>query len=130
MLMNFAEKANKAKKEIVIFVGGDLDEDIPVDNAFIFHTSLYQSHRKERTFAMPALIDDLVEKYLCSQLPLRQKSPRPIVGFCGYAPPMGMSFGTHKLKEQVRLFLYYMPTKKFLPLKLGQSTRFVCLNNI
>ncbi len=33
---------------------------------------------------MPAWSEDLVEKYLDGQLPLRDKQGNPVVGFCGY----------------------------------------------
>ena len=36
---------------------------------------------------MPAWSEDFVAKYLGGQLPVRPKTSRAVVGFCGYAPP-------------------------------------------
>src|SRR3989338_830174 len=100
----FIENASKAGKPTVIFFFSDSDEDIPYKNTIIFRTSLYRSHRKPNEFAMPAWSEDFIAKYHNGQLPIRQKKQRPVIGFCGYAPPyrgMPLSFG-QKLKSIIR----------------------------
>jgi len=37
---------------------------------------------------MPAWSEDFVKKYLDSQFPLKHKSDKPVVGFCGYSGPI------------------------------------------
>lgn len=91
----FIKSASQAGKPTVIFFWSDSDEDIPYENIIIFRTSLYHSRKKLNEFAMPAWSEDFIAKYHNEQLPIRQKKERPVVGFCGYAPPyrgMPLSF--------------------------------------
>ena len=83
----FIEEARQARKATVIFFWSDSDEDITHDNTVVFRTSLYRTRRRGREFAMPALSEDFVAKYLGGQLPVRSKNPRAVIGFCGYTPP-------------------------------------------
>ncbi len=126
----FADKVRNAGKNLVVFVGGDLNEDVTLKDAFIFHTSLYRSSLKPRAFAIPALIDDLVENYLEGQVTIRQKQEQPVVGFCGHAPPLGMSFSTKKVKETVRLALSYLGIDQLLTVKPAHSWRVKTLLNL
>ncbi|MCP2731697.1 exostosin domain-containing protein [Limnofasciculus baicalensis] len=80
----FAQKIEEAGKPLIVFFSGDCsDEEIPIKNAFIFRQSPYRSQQKPQEFAFPAWCEDLVQHYLNNQLPIRQKSDQPVVGFCG-----------------------------------------------
>ena len=81
----FVAQANEAGKCAVIFFWSDSAEPVELD-ATVFRTSLYRSRRRPREFAQPAWSEDLVERYLRGTLRLRELKPRPVVGFCGYAP--------------------------------------------
>lgn len=119
----FAKKANQAQKPVVVFVEGDLPEDVPIENAFIFHTSLYRSTKGCAKFAIPASIDDLVSRNFNGILPVRHKQAKPTVGFCGYAPPLGMPLNLKRLKETVRLGLHYLGVTRLAPSLSAHSSR-------
>jgi hypothetical protein len=85
----FIGHAREHGKPIALFCINDSSDPIPVDDALIFRTSFYRSRRRRLEFAQPAWIEDFVAKYLDGQLVIRQKQPRPSVGFCGYAGPLG-----------------------------------------
>ena len=90
--LQFTEQAKDSGKPTIVFFWSDSAEDVPLGNAVVFRTSLYRSRRKPNEFAMPAWSEDFVEKHLGSQLPLRAKREKPIVGFCGNAGPRQTSF--------------------------------------
>ncbi|MCL5666516.1 MAG: glycosyltransferase family 47 protein [Patescibacteria group bacterium] len=81
---DFLFQAEQAGKPTVVFFNSDSTEDIPVKNGFIFRTSFYQSSKKSNEYAMPGWSEDFVERYYGNQLPLRQKSEKPVVSYCGY----------------------------------------------
>jgi len=88
----FAEKVKASGKRMIIFFWSDSDEEVPIDNAVVFRTSMYRSKRRTNEYAMPSWSDDFVAKYQGGKLPVREKSERPVVGFCGYAAPLKPSF--------------------------------------
>lgn len=97
--IQFAQKAEQARKPVVVFFSGDCsDEEIPVKNALVFRMSLYRSKKKPTDFVPPAICEDLVEHFLANQLPIRQKHEKPVVGFCGL---IGQDSWKRKLKTVV-----------------------------
>lgn len=83
----FLDLARRARKPTAIFFWSDSVEDVPYDDTVVFRTSFYRSRQRRNEFAMPAWSEDFIARYLGGQLPVRPKGKRPIVGFCGYAPP-------------------------------------------
>lgn len=110
----FAEAAAGAGKPVVVFYETDLKLDIPFDHV-LFCTDLTRSERRPNEFALPGWSEDLLAKYRGGQVPPREKAPRPTVGFCGYAPPLGMPLGTVRAKETVRYILGRTRVLRFLP---------------
>ena len=89
----------------------------------VFGTSLYRSRRTPRDFALPGWTEDLVTKYRGGKLDVRRKRPRPTVGFCGYAPPLGMPLGKGKIKESVRWILNRTGTIRYVQAVPGSYAR-------
>jgi hypothetical protein len=85
LALEFTDLAKRAGKKVAIFFHSDSDEAVPIENAIVFRTAFNHSKRRPNEFAMPALCDDFMEKYLDSRLTLRAKSEKPVVGFCGLA---------------------------------------------
>ena len=86
-----AELAAKHAKPFVIFFWSDSAEEVPVSPSYVFRTSLYRSQRSERAaieIAMPAWSEDFVDHYQGGEQVIRQKGPRPLVGFCGFDTPI------------------------------------------
>ena len=120
----FAELAEKSGKKTFVFLGSDIDYfDVKIKNAIIFCNTLYQSRRKNNEFAFTFFFEDFIEKFYNNQLPLREKSTVPTIGFCGYAPPMAQKFGFYKLKEALRLGINYLGFIKKFPSYSAHSYR-------
>jgi hypothetical protein len=81
----FVAQAQTAGKPPVVFFWDDSSDPIDLD-ATVFRTSLHRSRQRPREFAQPAWSEDLVAVHLGGTLTLRELGPRPVVGFCGYAP--------------------------------------------
>lgn len=86
LAIRFIKIVNEAGKRVIIFFGSDSDEEVPIEEAYIFRTSIYRSIRKPNEFAMPAWSEDFVQRYMGWHLKTRAKCKKPIISFCGYAP--------------------------------------------
>jgi len=110
--IKFIEKARQADKLSASFFGGDCSHvKLPIESDLVFRHSLYRSIKKSNDFAMPAWSEDFVEKYLNNQIPIRQKRPKPVVGFCGFAV-------NKNLKTYAKL-LFYQSQKLFSKHNIG-----------
>jgi hypothetical protein len=101
-----ADRAAGEGKELLVFFHLDDDAvhaDLP--NAVMFKTSIRGSTRRASEFPLPAWADDLLARFADGVVVPRPKPEVPVVGFCGYAPPFGLSLGTRMLKEQARRIL-------------------------
>lgn len=95
--MQFAEKVASSGKELAIFFAGDCcAEKVPVNNATIIRTAVYRSQIRQRDIIMPSFVEDYVKEYLGGEMSIRQKSAKPVIGFCGLANPHSWDI---KLKE-------------------------------
>lgn len=80
-----AEKAKQKKKLTAGFFWGDCsDIELPISCDIIFRNSLYRSSRGASDFAYPNWTTDFVKTYFDDEIPVRQKSDTPVVGFCGF----------------------------------------------
>lgn len=85
------DASRRAGKEVIVFYVHDSAEPVPLDGSIVFRTSLYASRRQPNEYAMPAWSEDIVDRYLGGQIPVRPKSDVPVVGFCGYSDPLAAS---------------------------------------
>jgi hypothetical protein len=83
--LEFIARAGAAGRETIVFFNHDDDRPLELDGAIVFRTSLYRSRRRPYEFGLPAWSEDFLGRYLDGTLPLREKSRRPVVGFCGGA---------------------------------------------
>jgi hypothetical protein len=105
----FLEQVNQANLPSISFFGGDCShQELPFNSTITFRHSLYRSIQSADQFAMPAWSEDFVAKYLDRQLPIRPKSPQPIVSFCGYAAQKNpktflkaVNYRLHKLTQKI-----------------------------
>lgn len=128
--LQFIEKATAAGKPVAIFSQGDWNSDDYIENTLVFYTSSFQSTRKPHEFAMPEWTSDLVATNFDNRITIRERQVRPKVGFCGYAPPLGMPFGLKKLKGYIRMAGDMLGlTTKFYH-KNGHTNRVLALSNL
>jgi hypothetical protein len=123
LALAFVTRAQEADKPVVIFYESDVLREVPVENSLVFGTSLYRSRRTPRDFALPGWTEDLLTKYRGGKLDVRRKRPRPTVGFCGYAPPLGMPLGKAKIKESARWVLNRTGTIRYVQAVPGSYAR-------
>ena len=126
--IQFLEMAKQAGKPAAIFATGDWKQDVPVDNTLAFFTSSFQSRRKPNEFAMPEWNVDFIKTEFDGQIPVRQKQVKPTVGFCGYAPPLGLPFGVKKLKALLRMGSDLTGFSSRISYRSGHTTRVRALN--
>jgi hypothetical protein len=98
-----ARAAEAAGKQLLVFDHYDDDQsNIDLPSTLVFRTSMRRSQRRATEFAQPAWTDDLMRRFGVSETSRRSDRSRPVVGFCGYAPPRGIPLGVQWLKEQLR----------------------------
>ena len=82
----FIAAGRAAGKPTAVFFGGDEHQVLSHDGALVFQTSLFRTQRRPNEFAQPAWSEDFVGVHLGGRLPVREKGPKPVVGFCGLVP--------------------------------------------
>jgi len=105
----FAEQARQSGKQMVIFFWSDYNEDLDIADVIMFRTSLYRSKKKSSEFAMPAWSEDFVMKYMNGKVPIRPKSPKPRVGFCGFAEAITPQL---LIKNHIKKILHFIGINK------------------
>ena len=128
--VQFIEKAKKLGKPIAIFSQGDWHYDQNLENTIIFYTSSFQSRRKPNEFAMPEWTSDFIDQNLSGQVPIRKKQAKPVVGFCGYAPPFGVPFGINMIKGYLRLYGDLLGLTEKFYYKTGHTNRVIALSKL
>ena len=123
-IADFIKKVENRHKKILIFVGHDvLRIDIPVKNAIIFNSAISKSKQPANLHPWPHFFEDFLEKYYAKELTLRPKGPKPVVGFCGYAPPLNISMGREKVVSLLKLWANYAGVLQKYPHKISHSYR-------
>ncbi|MGD9901871.1 MAG: hypothetical protein AB7U83_00270 [Vicinamibacterales bacterium] len=79
--------ARAAGKPLLVFAAGDCEPVVPIDNAVVLHPGPNRRARPTaaRSLAVPSFVPDLRALYYPGPPVYREKQPRPVVGFCGYA---------------------------------------------
>jgi len=96
--------AARLGRKIVIFFDSDHDEAIDwPEHAVVFRFSIYSDTRRRNEFSIPTFSQDFLDG---GTLPVREKSARPSVSFCGYAPPLGCGLSLRTLRETLRYACY------------------------
>ena len=75
--------AHDKGKKLLIFYNNDNADPIPVNNAIIFRTSLYASHKLPGVYAWPGWSVDFRKEY-GQDRKLHEVQPVPDISYCGY----------------------------------------------
>ncbi|WP_319421887.1 exostosin domain-containing protein [Pleurocapsa sp. FMAR1] len=126
----FIKKAQQLGKPVAIFFHGDWKYDENIENTIVFYTSSFQSRRKQNEFAMPEWTTDFIDQKFEGRISIRDKQTKPKVGFCGYAPPLGLPFGFKKIKAFVRLTGDMVGLSEKFYAKTGHTNRVIALSNL
>lgn len=120
----FLEKVERSNKKIFVFVGHDVPEvDVKIKNAIVFNSAINKSTQPKNVFSFPHFFEDLLKRYKGGALQPRHKQQIPVLGFCGYAPPLGLKFGKAKIIGIVKLLANYTGIIKRFPEKSSHSYR-------
>lgn len=120
----FIEKVESHNKRILIFAGHDkTDVNIPVKNSIIFNSAIDKSKQPENQHPWPHFFEDFLAKYNNNELRIRNKGEKPVVGFCGYAPPLNIGMGKEKVISIVKLVANYAGILQNYPHRIAHSYR-------
>lgn len=123
--------AQAAGKPVATFATGDWVGPPIADNVIVFFTSSFRERLQPNEFAMPEWSVDFAAKDDNDQLIVRPKQDIPTVGFCGYAPPLGLPPGIRKLKATARMVGdRFGLTAKLLSYRSGHSIRVRALETL
>lgn len=123
-IAEFIAKVEQSGKKILIFVGHDvLEINIPVKNSIIFNSAISKSKQTKNVHPWPHFFEDFLEKYNNGKLNPRNKDAKPIVGFCGYAPPLNIKMGREKIVGIAKLLANYAGLLQRYPDRISHSYR-------
>lgn len=81
---NIAQQAALQGIPLVVFYLDDATTAVDLENSLVFRTSSDRSSRQKNEVVIPAWSEDFVEHYCHGQVPIRKKSNKPVIGYCGY----------------------------------------------
>jgi hypothetical protein len=82
--VRMAELARSHGKPLLVFFCSDSCEDVPLDDAIVYRTSMDRSTRKPFEHAWPIWTCDILRSYGGGAVADRRWTSRPSVGYCGY----------------------------------------------
>ena len=82
--IRMAELSRQLGKPLLVFFCSDSFEDVPLDNAIIYRTSMNRSMKKANEHAWPIWTCDILRSYGGGTVEDRRWTSRPTVGYCGY----------------------------------------------
>ena len=97
-----AQKSERQGIPLVVFYLDDETAPIDLSNAIVFRTSGNRSTLSKNEYIIPAWSEDFVKCYCQGEVQIRDKSERPIVGYCGYKTIVEPK---NQLTNQIRLHL-------------------------
>jgi hypothetical protein len=123
-IKEFVEEVEKSGKKTLIFVGHDvLEINIPVKNAIIFNSAISKSKQADNVYPWPHFFEDFLARYSGGKLELRDKKAKPVIGFCGFAPPLNIKMGREKIVGALKLLANYAGILQKFPDRISHSYR-------
>lgn len=119
----FINAVEDSGKRIFVFLGHDISAtNINIINAVVFSGAIDKSKQIKNVYSYPHFFSDLLV-YNNTSFKAKVKSELPIVGFCGYAPPLEIGFGKEKFISFSKLVANYLGVMKLFPNKISHSYR-------
>jgi len=82
--VRMAELARRHGKPLLVFFCSDSYEDVPLEDAIVYRTSMDRSTRKPCEQSWPIWTCDILRSYGGGMVAERRWTSRPSVGYCGY----------------------------------------------
>lgn len=122
-IREFIAVAEASGKKIIVFLGHDIPVvEINIRNAVLFSGAIDRSKQRKNLYSYPHFFPDLLS-HDDDTFTARHKAEPPVVGFCGYAPPLGVKIGKEKLISSLKLIANYLGIMKMYPGKSSHSYR-------
>jgi len=123
-ISSFVEIVENSGKQTFVFVADEISScRVRIKNSIVFHNSGIKSNQNDNYFSYPNFFEDFIQKYYDGNPMWVDKPAMPSVGFCGYAPPLGLSITDKWIVAAIKLLLNYMGLLKFFPSKTSHSYR-------
>lgn len=119
----FIATVSASKKKVFVYSGHDVPiTQVSIPNAIVFSGAINKKDKPENLYSYPHFFADLLA-YNQTPFKAKAKDEKAIVGFCGYAPPLGIPFGKEKVISSLKLAINYLGLFKFFPEKVSHSYR-------
>ena len=119
----FISVVENSGKSIFVFLGHDISTiNISITNAVVFSGAIDKSKQIKNVYSYPHFFSDLLV-YNDTLFKAKVKSELPVVGFCGYAPPLEIGFSKEKYIGFLKLMANYSGLMKLFPSKISHSYR-------
>jgi hypothetical protein len=129
-IANYSLASKQSGKPVIIFFSHDpefREEEVKdFSNYYVFHTSFLKSKSSERIMVYPSFVNDTLTAYPASE----GAESSPSIGFCGFAPPLGLPFSKRYVKESSKLWLYRLRLHRFIRLNYSAAYRAEALSCI
>ncbi|NML66653.1 exostosin family protein [Hymenobacter sp. RP-2-7] len=123
-IQDFLDKVGKANKKLLIFAGHDVaNVAITIKNSIVFTSAIDKSSQANNEQSWPHFFEDFLKKYTEGNIIPRSRGITPVIGFCGYAPPLNVSFGKEKIISGIKLITNYLGLIQKYPDKISHSYR-------
>jgi hypothetical protein len=120
----FLRRAKSAGIPALIFFCTDapLEVDWP-DHAVVLRIAISRSKRKPMERIIPQWSRDYFATVFGRELRVREWREKPVIGFCGFAPPLGLAAGKRRAKEIVRLWAHRCGLWRFFSSRMAHAAR-------
>ncbi len=117
-------KAENAGKQVISWTSGDFGVKIPeLKNLVVLRPSGYRSKLPSTHQGMPVFFSDPLQKYFgTTDIFIREKREKPVIGFCGQAKGNLVKYGVDLLRTAGRNLAYYTGLSPYEPQSLYPST--------
>ncbi|RYE05256.1 MAG: hypothetical protein EOP33_06905 [Rickettsiaceae bacterium] len=122
-IKDFIEKLENSEKKVFVFLGHDVSATgVNVKRGIVFSGAISKSSQVKNVYSYPHFFSDLLVYNDTSFIP-KEKSKLPVVGFCGYAPPLEIKISKEKAVSFLKLAANYAGLMKLFPSKISHSYR-------
>jgi hypothetical protein len=120
---DFINSVETSGKKVFVFLGHDISAiSINVSDSIVFSGAIDKSRQVKGVYSYPHFFSDLLV-YNNTPFAPKTKSELPIVGFCGYAPPLELKLGKEKAIGLLKLFANYTGLIRLFPTRISHSYR-------
>jgi hypothetical protein len=130
----YAQYEQDSGKPVLLFYPSDPEvnrflKDVPFKNPIVFANSIFRSSQPAYLHNQPTFINDPLADYGHS-LSVRAKGEKAIIGFCGFAAPLGIPWSKYRVQEEVRLLLYRLNLLNVLKIDGFHAPRVLALQKL